>query len=151
MEKTSSNCHYGLLPSLYGSLEPTAVTLLEQAALYYRVRAFTESFAIFNAFPPSQLQHPVIALEHSIAHMHRWSLLDCERVLRESLAWGEANAPDFEKPGIYTVLRLGLGAVQIWRRGDLTKARDSMMELRIWLADKPIALYNELEVYPIRP
>ena len=150
MEEPNPDCHYGLLSSLYDSLESTAVTLLERAVLYCRVRSFTRCLEIFDAFPPIQAYHPVIAFEHSLAHWHRWSLRDCERVLKESLAWGEANEPEFQKPGIYTLLRVWLGAIELYTRGDFTKARDGMRELRDWLEEKPIAQYTQLEVCAIK-
>ena len=147
-ETPSPKCYYGMLSCLYGSLEPAVVGLLEQAVLHYRVRSFTKSLEIFSAFPPSQAHHPVIAYEHSLAHWHRWSLLDGERVLKESLAWGEAHEPESRTPGIYTLLRLWLGAIEMYTRGDFTTARDSMMELRGWLVGKPIVQYTQLEASP---
>lgn len=150
IESPNPNYYYGSLSSLYGSLEPAVVGLLEQAVFHYRVRSFTKALEIFSAFPPSQAHHPVIAYEHSLAHWHRWSLLDGERVLKESLAWGEAHQPESRTPGIYTLLRLWLGAFELYTRANFTTARDSMMELRGWLVGKPIAQYTQLEASPIK-
>lgn len=150
LETPNSSCYYGLLSSYYGSLEPAVVILLEEAVLHCRVRSFTKCVEIFSAFPPSQAHHPVIAYEHSLAHWHRWSLPDGERVLKEALAWGEAHEPESRAPGIYTLLRLWLGAIELYTRADFTTARDSMMELRGWLAGKPIDQYTQLEASPAK-
>lgn len=42
---------YGVLSSLYCTLEPSAVLSLEKAIIYSNLRAFEESLAIFNSFP----------------------------------------------------------------------------------------------------
>ena len=137
---------YGSLCSHYNTLDTSTISKLEEAILYCRVRAFKESLAIFDAFPTDLKHHPVIAYEHSLAHWSRWTLWDCARVLREALAWAEENRADVNSTGIYTLLRLALGKAEVFTKGDFTRARDSMRDIKRWLGKLPIEDYIDLQV-----
>ena len=137
---------YGALSSLYDSLDPPAVASLEKAILFCHVRAFDEATKIFNSFPIELRHHPVAVYEHSMVYWLQWSLLDCAKVLQETLAWAEANAESYDQPGIYSLLRVFAGKLEVFTKGSLTKARDSMREIRAWLLDIPYTQYTEIQV-----
>ena len=63
-----------------------------------------------------------------------------------ALDWGNQNATDFHERGIYTLLRIFLGKLVVFTKGDFTQAWDSMKEIRAWLAQVPISEYSDIEV-----
>lgn len=139
---------YGNLWSLYHTLDPDTVTLLEEAILYNRVRGYEQSDAIINTFPPPLTNHPVVAFEHSQNHWLSWRVRDCHTILRDAVAWtkmhGEVDAPE-----IYTLLRISLARVEVIVKTDFTKARESLREIKRWLLNTPIDEYDDVKVcYP---
>lgn len=139
--------YYGRFASLYHILDPSIIPQLEQAILYGDVRAFQESSELFEKISKEFKYHPIIALEHAHMLWRQWSLLDCRKVLESALAWGQQNAKDVKDHGIYTLLRVLLGKLVVFTKGDFTQARDSMKEIRTWLARYPISKYSDIEVY----
>lgn len=140
------SCRYGLLSSLYHTLEPSTIAQLEKAILFSRVRAFYDCYAIFEALPLNQLNHPIVAFEHCEAHFRHWLLSDCERILQEAFSWAEGNNKNDKTPGVYTLLRLWLAYIQVFTKADFTRGRDSMREVRSWLSETPVDAYDELKV-----
>lgn len=138
--------YYGRLSSLYHTLDAAVIPQLEQAIIYSNVRAFKEALGLFQTLPDESRHHPVIAVEHANMLWRQWSLLDCCKVLKEALEFGYKNASDINDHGVYTLLRIFLGKLHVFTRGDFTQARDSMREVRAWLIQTPIAEYTDPEV-----
>jgi len=143
---TKGEPFYGRLSSLYHTLDAAVIPQLEQAIIYSIVRAFKEALGLFQTFPDESRHHPVIAAEYANMLWRQWSLSDCCEVLEEALDFGCRNASEINDHGIFTLLRIFLGKVYVFRKGDFTQARDSMREVRAWLIQKPVAEYTELQV-----
>ena len=138
--------YYGTLPSEYGTLKPEAVSLLEKIILLYGLRSFQKTQALFDNFAAEEKYHPVVVFEHALMHLKQWTFLDGAEVLEEALSWAQANVKGFEKPGIYTLLRIFQGIMDSLTKGDFTKGRDSMREVRRWLIDVPLSKYTDVQV-----
>ena len=150
-EETSSSSsragpYYGRLSSLYHALDPAIISQLELAIVYGELRAFDKASEIFEKLPNEFNRDPVIAIEHAQVLWRQWSLHDCRDVLQLALDWNRQNAADFNDPGIHTLLRVFLGKVVVFTKGDFTQARDSMLEIRAWLTEVPVSEYSDLEV-----
>lgn len=106
---------YGALWSLYGSLDHPTVASLEKAILFCHVRAFDEATKIFDSFPIELRHHPVVVYEHSVVYWLQWSLLNCAKILQETLAWAEKNAKAMISRGYklcFVCLRVNLRFLQ---------------------------------------
>jgi hypothetical protein len=137
---------HGNLWSQYHTLDPAAIAPLEQAILYCRVRAYDQSKAILDAFPPELKHHPVIAFERCQSCWLDWKLKDCLNVLREATAWAEAHGKVDDASGIHTLLRMSLARAEVLVDADFTKARDSLREIKRWLVNTPIDEYTDVQV-----
>ncbi|KAF7507527.1 hypothetical protein GJ744_010318 [Endocarpon pusillum] len=137
---------HGNLWSQYHTLDPAAIAPLEQAILHCRVRAYDQSKAILDAFPPELKHHPVIAFERYQTYWLDWKLKDCLNVLRGAIAWAEAHGKVDDASGIYTLLRMSLARAEVLVNGDFSKARDSLREIKRWLENKPIHGYTDVQV-----
>ena len=138
--------YYGRVSSFYHTIEPAIVPQLEQAIVYGEVRAFREASELFEKLPSESHHHPVIAIEHAQVLWRQWALFDCRNALQTAVDWGHENATDFNERGIYTLLRIFLGKLMVFTKGDFTQARDSMKEVRAWLTRVPISEYSDIEV-----
>lgn len=138
---------YGSLSSLYDTLDASTTARLEEAALCCHMRDFQAALTILDAFPVEIRHHPVVAYEHSQIYWLEWSLLDCARILREALMWAEENRDDVDERGIYTLLRVSYGRIEVYNKGDFTLARDAMRETSGWLSNIPIEQYTEVQVF----
>ena len=143
---SKSGPYYGRLSSLYHTLNPAIISQLEQAIIYGEVRAFEKASELLEKLPTECHHHPVIALEHAQILWRKWSLHECRDVLQLALDWSFQNATDYNDRGIYTLLRIFLGKLVVFTKGDFTQARDSMMETRAWLTRVPVSEYSDLEV-----
>lgn len=137
---------HGNLWSQYHTLDPAAIAPLEQAILHCRVRAYDQSKAILDAFPPELKHHPVVAFERYQIYWLDWKLKDCLNVLQEAIAWAEAHGKVDDASGIYTLLRMSLGRAEVLVHGDFSKARDSLREIKRWLDKNPIYEYTDVQV-----
>ncbi|ERF75709.1 hypothetical protein EPUS_01539 [Endocarpon pusillum Z07020] len=146
IEPSPSVERHGNLWSQYHTLDPAAIAPLEQAILHYRVRAYDQSKAIFDAFPPELKHHPVIAFERYQTYWLDWKLKDCLNVLREAITWAEAHGKVDDASGIYTLLRMSLARAEVLVNGDFSKARDSLREIKRWLENIPIDEYTDVQV-----
>ena len=138
--------YYGRLSCLYHTLDPAIISRLEQAIVYGELRAFDKASEIFEKLPADFHHHPVIALEHAQFLWRQWSLHKCRDVLEQALDWSFQNATDFNDRGVDKLLRVFLGKVAVFTKGDFTQARDSMIEIRAWLKRVPMSDYSDLEV-----
>lgn len=143
---TKGEPYYGRLSSLYHTLDAAVIPQLERAIIYGSVRAFKEALGLFQTFPDESRHHPVTTIEHANMLFRQWSLSDCCRVLEEALEFGCRNASDINDPGVYTLLRITLGKLHVFTKGDFTQARDSMREVKAWLIQTPVAEYTDLKV-----
>jgi hypothetical protein len=137
---------HGNLWTQYHTLDPTAIAPLEQAILHCRVRAYDQSKAILDAFPPELKHHPVIAFERCQTYWLDWKLKDCLNVLREATGWAEAHGKVEDTSGIYTLLRISLARTEVLVDADFSKARESLREIKRWLANTPIDEYTDVQV-----
>ena len=147
LSSDKEGAYYGRYASLYHTLEPSVVPQLEQAILYGDLRAFQLSTELFDKIPKDLKHHPIIALEHAQILWRQWSLLECRKVLEAALAWREhQDTVGVYDHGIYILLRIFLGKLVVFTKGDFTQARDSMKETRTWLTGLPISKYSDIEV-----
>ena len=138
--------YYGALCSLYPTLDSSIVPRLEHAVALGRVRAFDQALELFQAISCEVSRNPIIAIEHAQVLWRQWSLLKCSEILEEALEFGRQNIADFNKHGIYSLLRIFKGKLNVFTRGDFTLARDSMREVRSWLAEMSHVKYTDVEV-----
>ena len=138
--------YFSTLSSLYSTLDEATISQLEQAIILGRVRAFKESLEIFKSIPDQLRHNPVIAIEYAQMLWRQWSLSECSVVLEEALEFAHKNANSVNDHGIYTLLRILKGKLNVFTKGDFTVARDAMREMRIWLAETPINAYGDIEV-----
>lgn len=138
-------CQYGSLSSQYFTLHPVFIPQLEKAILLCHVRAFKEALVIFNSFPFELRHHPIVAYEHAMVYWYQWSLLDCAKVLQDALA-PEARAINFNQYGIYTLLRVFAGKLDLFTKADFRRGRDGIREIRAWLVNTRFETYDDIEV-----
>lgn len=137
---------YGSLSSQYLTLDPVFIPPLEKAVLLCHVRAFKDALKIFDSFPTELRHHPIVAYEHATAYWYQWSLFDCAKVLQDALSWAEAHATSFSQHGIYTLLRIFAGKLDLFTKADLTRGRDGLREVRAWLVNTEFEKYGDIEV-----
>ncbi|KAI4234773.1 MAG: hypothetical protein L6R40_006652 [Gallowayella cf. fulva] len=137
---------YGSLTSQYDTVPVSVAALLEQASLYCRVRAFARCHSTLHVIDPDLTQHPVVAYETFLAYWAQWRLADSATVLEDALSSAQQSGKNTETYGIYTLLRIALGRAEIFTKGDFTKARDGMREVRRWLRDVPLDMYTDVQV-----
>ena len=143
---TNSPHRYGSLVSQYATLPDSVVAPLEKAILYRAVRAFPECCAKYDLIDPDYRRHPVVAYEEWLAYWAQWRLLESAEVLRNALRWALEKDEDTHNCGLYTLLRVALGKTEVFTKGNFSRARDSMREIRRWLRDTRVEVYTELEV-----
>ena len=149
----SSNCEsvalphrYGALVSQYDTIPASVVRLLEEAVLYRAVRAFADCQSTFDSIDHDFRHHPIIAYEEYLTYWAQWRLLDSAEVIEKALDRAQASGKDTQAFGVYTLLRVGLGKAEVFTKGNFTKARDSMREIRRWLKDATFDQYTDVEV-----
>ena len=138
--------YYVSLHSLYSNLDERTISDLEKAILYSKVRAFKESALAFDAFQGSQTNLPVIVFERFLDYMNQWRLYDATRVLENGLAATEGRSADLERSGIYILFRIYLAQMDVFTKGNFTRARNAMLEVKEWLAEIPIEDYTDIQV-----
>ena len=137
---------YGALVSQYDTIPASVVTLLEEAILYRAVRAFVDCQSTFDSIDRDFRHHPIIAYEEYMAYWAQWRLLDSAKVIENALDRAQATGEDIKGFGLYTLLRVALGKAEVFTKGNFTKARDSMREVRSWLRDATFDKYTDVEV-----
>ncbi|KAL8726743.1 MAG: hypothetical protein Q9166_006538 [cf. Caloplaca sp. 2 TL-2023] len=90
--------------------------------------------------------HPVVAYEEFLVYWAQWKLADSARILEAALSQAHENGKDTESYGLYTLLRIALGKTEVFTKGDFTKARDGMREVRRWLADVTLDQYTDVQI-----
>ena len=137
---------YGSLTSQYSALPIAVVSLLEKASLYCRVRAFDESHLAFDSIDATIRHHPVVAYEEFLVYWAQWRLTESAQVLEDALTWDQKSHEHTKSYGLYSLLRVTLAKVEVFTKGDFTKARDSMREVKNWLRDVSVDQYSDLQV-----
>ncbi len=138
--------HYGSLCSQYSNLDAQTISSLEKAILYSKVRAFKEAALAFDTLPSSLAHHPIILFERFLDYLNQWRLSDGARVLEYALAATKGRSADLERSGIYILIRIYLAKIDVFTKGDFTRAKDAMIEVRNWLAKTPIEHYTDIQV-----
>ena len=137
---------YGSLSSQYDTIPVSVISLLEEAILRCRVRAFPECLFVFESIDRNFRYHPVIAYEQYLAYWAQWRLVDSAKALEGALIWAQESGQDTESYGVCTLLRIALGKAEVFTKGDFTKAREGMREVRRWLRDVPFDRYTDVQV-----
>lgn len=110
------------------------------------MRAFDQARAIIDTLPTKLKHHPIIAFERCQTYWLEWRLKDYLRVLREACAWAEITGKTDNASGIHTLLRIALARAEVLVEGNFIHTRDSLREIRKWLADTPIDQYTDVQV-----
>ncbi|KAL8912475.1 MAG: hypothetical protein Q9172_007494, partial [Xanthocarpia lactea] len=137
---------YGNLTCQYSALPIAVLPLLEKASLYCRVRAFDESHLAFESIDATIRHHPVVAYEEYLTYWAQWRLAESAQVLEDALTWHQKSHEHTETYGLYSLLRIALAKAEVFTKGDFTKARDSMREVKNWLRDFSVDQYTDLQV-----
>ncbi|KAL8859767.1 MAG: hypothetical protein Q9178_003882 [Gyalolechia marmorata] len=137
---------YGSLTCQYSALPKAVVPLLEKASLYCRVRAFDESHLAFESIDASIRHHPVVAYEEFLTYWAQWRLAESAQVLEDALTWDQKSNEHTRTYGLHSLLRIALAKAEVFTKGDFTKARDSMREVKNWLRDVSVDQYTDLQV-----
>ncbi|KAL8700752.1 MAG: hypothetical protein Q9201_005280 [Fulgogasparrea decipioides] len=145
-DKDTACFQYGSLTSLYDTIPTSVATLVEKASLYCRVRAFPECHSTFDSIPVNIRRHPIVTYEEYLACWAQWRLSDSAKVLEDALTWARETGKDIETFGLYTLLRIALAKAELFTKGDFTKARDSMREVKTWLQNVTVDQYADLQI-----
>ena len=137
---------YGSLSSQYVNLDAAAVARIEEAAMCCHLRDFQAGLQVLETLPPELSRHPAIVYEKSELCWYSWSLIKCEEILEEGLAWAERNVSDSSSNGVYTLLRIALGRTKACTHGNFIEARTAMREVRAWLLEVPVEQYTDVHV-----
>lgn len=143
---TRSSYCYGSITSQYATIPSSASTLVEVASLYAQVRAFSQCQAAFESIDPHLRSHPVVAYEQFLAYWAQWRLLDSAKTLEDALTQAQERGANTHEYGVYTLLRISLGKAEVFTKGNFTRARDSMREVRSWLRDVLFDTYTDVQV-----
>ncbi|KAL8916572.1 MAG: hypothetical protein Q9208_008443 [Pyrenodesmia sp. 3 TL-2023] len=144
--KTKSSYYYGSITSQYANIPSSAATLVEEASLYGRVRAFSLCQAAFESIDRGMRSHAVVAYEQFLAYWAQWKLLDGAKTLEDALTQAQERGANTHEHGVYTLLRIALGKAEVFTRGNFTRARDSMREVRSWLRDVRFDTYTDVQI-----
>ena len=144
----TSMVYYGSLVSQYHLIPTSVANKLEQAIIYCKVRAFPDCQSIFDSMECDLRHHPIVAYEESLAYWAQWKLIDSAKVLQDALYWAQKGGENTQAYGLYTLLRVALGKAEVFTKGDFTRARDSMREVKRWLRDSPLDQYTDVQVSP---
>ncbi|KAL8732428.1 MAG: hypothetical protein Q9181_003963 [Wetmoreana brouardii] len=145
-DKDRVSFQHGALTSLYDTIPTSVAILVEKASLYCRVRAFPECHSTFDSIAVSIRRHPIVAYEEFLAYWAQWRLSDSVQVLENALAWAKERGNNMETYGLYTLLRIALAKAEVFTKGDFTRARDSMREVKRWLHNVTVDQYTDLQV-----
>ncbi|MCJ1468212.1 hypothetical protein MMC07_006840 [Pseudocyphellaria aurata] len=136
---------WGLLGSLYGSLESETISRLEKAVYLRHIRAFDESIRIFESLPSSHKYNPIIVSEHFSALWCQWRVKDAAHLIGHVLDYAETNDASFQENGPYTLLRVLRAKSYLFHQGSWVKGRDSLIEIRRWLYGIAPESYTDLQ------
>jgi tetratricopeptide (TPR) repeat protein len=131
--------------SLYSSLELEDVALLEQATWYRRLGEFDKAERILE----SNLAHlsavPLVLMERAGLYFSQgkpgkmWSLLD------PAVQWLRTSEADLATPEHRLLLLLHAQAC-LHHRGNINPAIAELQRTRLWLCDKHVDQYTDIEV-----
>ncbi|KAL8663598.1 MAG: hypothetical protein Q9202_003786 [Teloschistes flavicans] len=137
---------YGSLTSLYDSIPACVATSIERASILCRVRAFPECHSVFDSIEVKFRRHPIVAYEEFLAYWAQWRLSKSAEILETALTLADKSGNNVKAPRLYTLLRIALAKAKVFTKGDFTKARQSMMEVKSWLQDVTVTQYTDLQV-----
>ena len=137
---------YGTITSQYNTIPASAATILEGAALHCRIRAFEDCQSLLDSVDPELRLHPVVAYEQFQCYWSQWRLLESAKVLEDALHWAKKSGKNAQVYVIFTLLRITLGKAEVFTKGDFTRARDSMREVKKWLRSLPYEQYTDVQV-----
>ena len=139
--------YYGSLCSQYPTLDTQTISVLEKAILLSKVRAFAESGVTFDSLLSSGLEsNPIILFERFLDYLNQWKLYDGARILEKALARAENNPTLWESNGYSILIRVYLAQIEAFTKGDFTRARHALPEVRRWLSGTPIESYTDIQV-----
>ncbi len=143
---TPSQGLYGRFRSLYGNFDDATVSKLEEAILLGHVRAFESSLAIFESFTLSSKHSAIVAIEHSLVLWNDMRYSDAAEVLRGAISFADTNEQHARARDVRTLIRLLLANADIITEGNLTRARECLIESRSWLQNVAIEEMDDVQV-----
>lgn len=142
---------FGIHQSLYHTLTPSSVHLLEEAICLTRIFSFPSALAIFNTFDAPEKFAPVISIEHSQALFTQGNHGAAARVLRDALAYANSHHQaegddEWSLKPEYRLLRVMLGLVECFSEGTFVRGVEALNEMRLWLRDVRVEDYTDIQV-----
>lgn len=134
----------GTLTSLYKSLPPEAVPILEDAILKSRLRLYDAAEHIFDNELSSYSHVPVVAFEHAETLLHRYKCFRILAVLAKVHAEQTSDAGD--QNDMQRLISLFVGVVKTLTEGNYEHALEQIVRLRRDWALKPVDEYSDIQV-----
>jgi hypothetical protein len=134
----------GTLTSLYKSLPPEAVHILEDAIRKSRLRLYDAAEHVFDNELSLYSHLPVVAFEHAETLLHRYK---CFRIL-DVLAkiHTEQTSNDGDQNDMQRLTSLFMGVVKMLTEGNHEPVLEQIHRLRRDWALKPVDEYSDIQV-----
>lgn len=134
----------GTHTSLYKSLPPEAVPILEDAILKSRLRLYDAAELVFEHELSSYSHVPIVAIEHAETLLHRYK---CFRIL-DVLAkvHGRQFSVDEEHDDVNRLIALFIGVVKTQTEAIYEPALEEVARIQRDWVSKPVDEYTDIQV-----
>ncbi|KAL8803011.1 MAG: hypothetical protein Q9182_003437 [Xanthomendoza sp. 2 TL-2023] len=140
---------YGSLLSLYHHLDLPSILLLEKAILQRNIRNYSESLAIFDAFPASTAVKPAVVLEHTWTLIAQYRFREARGVAEQGLLRCCTTIHDDDDYGPATLLRALLAGLDTLMDGGTSRCLESLQEINDWLGTVPAIEFTDVQVWAV--
>ncbi|CZR67371.1 uncharacterized protein PAC_17270 [Phialocephala subalpina] len=137
----------GTHTSLYKTLSPEAVLILEDAILKSRLRLYDAAEQVFDNQLSLYSHIPIVAIEHAETLLHRYK---CFRILEVLAKVPKIVSLNEEEHDVQRLIALFLGVVRLQTEGVYKPALDEVERVQRDWASKPVDEYNDIQVECIR-
>jgi hypothetical protein len=136
--------YLGTLTSLYKSLPPEAVPILENAILKSRLKLYDAAEHVFDNELSSYSHVPVVAFEYAETLLHRYKCFRILAVLAKVHA--EQTSEDGDQNDMQRLISLFVGVVKTLTDGKYEHALEQILRLQRDWALKPVDEYTDIQV-----
>lgn len=134
----------GTLTSLYKSLPPDAIPILEDAILKSRLRLYDAAEHVFVNRLSSYSHMPIVAIEHAETLLQRYKCFQVLAVLSKVPVGQSERAKD--EDDVQRLISLFIGVIKTLTDGTIEPALETILRLqRDWIS-KPVDEYTDVQV-----
>jgi hypothetical protein len=142
--KSASMLYHGTHTSLYKSLPPVVIPVLEDAILKTRLKLFKNAEDIFNCELAAYRHIPIVAIEHAELLLHQYRCLEILEVLGrvpEPLSPGSEEDRDVRR-----LIEIFSGIMRIKTEAIYEPALEAVIKMKQDWSSKSVDEYTDIQV-----